>query len=346
MRCPGNGLGATRTHLADPVNTNWHLYASLHAGLVLPILTAMRGMVGDVVGTVRPFALVLIGLWLAVMGIEIASGHRTIQRILRDFLIAAICVGILTSGAGYMQWVGDLFLTILPNSLAAAFGGNQTPMDGLDAVLATALGSALRTYNALPSMSLMSIPLGLGVIVFAVCALAATGFAFAIYECSVVVNVIAVFIGPIFVALGAVPSTRRFSAGWLSVLVGGVTAQVLCVAVLLLLLTVEEQTLRQTASTIATGDNSINMLLGLGQCGLLMVLCLTIVKQIPQLAHTIGGGLYHSAASSAVGSLAGTAIAAWGAAGAATRAVRASNRSAGSSSIRPTAPTGPSMSRG
>jgi hypothetical protein len=344
VRWIGDGLGAIRAHLANPVNANWHLYASLHAGLVVPIITAMRGMIGDVVGTVRPFALVLIALWLAVMGIEIASGHRTIRRTLRDFLVAAICVGILTSGAGYMQWVGDLFLTILPNSLAAAFGGNQTPMDGLDAVLATALGAALRTYNALPSMSLMSIPLGLGVIVFAVCALAATGFAFAIYECSVVVNVIAVFIGPIFVALASVPTTRRFSAGWLSVLVGGVTAQVLCVAVLLLLLTVEDQTLKQTAANITTGDNTINMLLGLGQCGLLMVLCLTIVKQIPQLAHTIGGGLYHSAASSVVGSVAGPAIAAAGVAGG---AIRSSNIPAAVSAyIRPTAPTGPSMSRG
>ena len=36
-----------------------------------------------------------------------------------------------------------------------------------------------------------------------------------------ILNVAAVVVGPVFLALAAVPLTRRFAAGWFGVLVGG-----------------------------------------------------------------------------------------------------------------------------
>ena len=47
-------------------------------------------------------------------------------------------------------------------------------------------------YEALPPYALKSIPLGLGVIVFMVFALASVGFAFAVYMIAAIINVAAI----------------------------------------------------------------------------------------------------------------------------------------------------------
>jgi type IV secretory pathway VirB6-like protein len=322
-------------------------FQGLYDGMVTPILMQLQDMIGQVVDTVRPAALALVVLWLAMIGIEVANGHKTIQSVVRDVLLAAFFIGLLTGGGIYLQWVGNLFLQVLPNSLAPAFGGQGNPAAGIDLVLNTAIGAALKSYRALP-WSLAAIPLGIGIIAFLVLALAAAGFTFFFYVLSVFTVVIAVFVGPVFIGLAAVPVTRKFATGWLSVVVGGVVTQILSLAVLVLLSTAEAATIRQQVAT--TGDVSIAMLLGLFRLGLLMAMCGLVIYQIPGLAVRIGGGVYHGV--SAIGNATfGAAASAGGAAigaarGAAAAIGRNANRQIGAGAVRANAPVGPSLSKG
>ncbi len=85
----------------------------------------------------------------------------------------------------------------------------------------------------------MSIPLGLGLIVILVVAITCLLFSFAVYMTATIINVVAVLIGPVFLILGITPITRRFTAGWFSVLVGGCITQVLALGVIQLMATAE-----------------------------------------------------------------------------------------------------------
>jgi type IV secretory pathway VirB6-like protein len=64
-----------------------------------------------------------------------------------------------------------------------------------------------------------------------VIALVSLAFTYGVYMVAAILNVAAVVVGPVFLALAAVPMTRRFAAGWFGVLVGGCCCQLMALAV-------------------------------------------------------------------------------------------------------------------
>jgi type IV secretory pathway VirB6-like protein len=331
----------------------FHLFASLMAGIVLPLMAAIESMVASAVVTSRPLALAFFAVWLALTGIDVALGHKTIRVVSRDFLFAAAAIGLLLSTDIYIQYVSDLFLTIIPNTISTVLGARNSPVAGMDDVINQAAKAAAQVYNALPGLSFKIIPLGIGVIAFVIVAIVTTAFSFGIYAVALVTNMVAIVVGPIFIALAATPATRKYFAGWLSVLVSGVTIQMLSIAVLLLLTKAETQTIMQTATTTIAADDALGELWGLAQCGALMALCMLIIKQTPALAHAIAGGIYQNV-SAINGATFGAAAAAGGAAAGAARGVAgavgqnaARQIGAGAARrMRPTIPAGQSLSKG
>lgn len=297
---------------------DWHFFDHIFTGIITPLIQALQGRVDGVVGAVRPAALVLTIVFVAVSGIDIALQRKSIDHFLRDAIIAAFLLGFIVSGASYMQYVGDLFLTAIPNSITQAIAGTAaSPAAGIDKVANAAAKAALTAYNALP-WALMSIPLAGAIIVFGLVAFGACGYTFGIFVTATITTVIAVFIGPIFVALAIVPATRKYANGWLGVLAGSVTAQLVALAVLTLATAAVDNTLVATANTIKVGDNSASMLVGLAQCGVLLWLFKDIIKGSPALAYRIAGGVYATAgrfqavanAPAAIGSAASTVVSA------------------------------------
>ncbi len=327
--------------------SNWHFLAGAYTAIVAPLLAAIQAMLGNVVGTARPLGLAGVTLWLALIGIDVALGHKKIEAVLRDILLAAGALGLLAGPDVYIQYVSNLFLQDIPNTVSAALGGNTNPVDGLDAVLASAVKAGAAVYKALPKMSLMSIPLGLAVILFIIVALVATCYTFGVYMLAVVTNVLAVIIGPIFVALGAVPFTRKYTIGWLSVLASGLTIQLLAIAVLQLLSQSELASLGQMATALIANGEPVDQLWGLARCGALMFLCTIILKQLPALSYAIAGGFYQnvSAINAATFGVAGKAANMAG--GVATQAAKAAGTAiAKDFNWRPSTPTGKSLSSG
>jgi type IV secretion system protein VirB6 len=313
----------------------------------------MQAMMAGVCTTMQPIALAMITCWIVFVAVDVMNGTKSTSEAMRDFFIAGMVVCALNA-AQYQQYVADTFLTAVPNTVSAALGGNGSPVAGLDTVLDNAVVSGSKVYEALPSYSLKTIPLALSVIVFEVVSLVSVGFTFAVYMTAAITNVVAVVVGPVFLALAATPYTRRFSSGWLGVLVGGCCTQFMALAVILLLSGAENTMILQTVVTSAgSNSNSLAMLWGLAQCGLLMALASAVVRQIPALGMAIGGGVYMAANGAASGTF-GLAATAGAAAVGAARGAAAGAGQAGSAIVNdaraaarpPSAPTGPSLSGG
>ena len=250
------------------MNVNWTFFANLYNTLVTPLIGQMQAMLGSVCGTMQPVALAMVTLWLAFVGFDIANGTKTLQQVTRDFFIVAMVVGALQT-AQYTQYVSNFFLQAVPNTLGAALGGTTSPVAGLDTVLDSAVTAGSKAYEALPNFSLKTIPLAIGVIVFIVVALVSVGYAFAVYMTAAIINVAVIVVGPVFLALAAIPATRRFAAGWLGVLVGGCVTQLMAVAVILFLTGAENSMIQQTVGpATANNSNSLALLWGLAQCGI------------------------------------------------------------------------------
>ena len=329
---------------------NWTLFANLYNGLITPIIAEMRAMLGGICNTMQAVVLGMVTLWLGFVAFDIANGTKTVQQAMRDFFIAGMVIGALQAGQ-YTQYVSDFFLNAVPNTVGAALGGQTSPVAGLDKVLDTAVSAAGKAFEALPPLALKSIPLGLGIIVFIVLALASAGFTFAVYMTAAIINVAAIVIGPVFLALAAIPFTRRFAAGWFGVLVGGCVTQLLALAVIQLLSGAELKMIEQTVGA-AGNTNSLDMLWGLAQCGLLLALCTAVVKKIPDISTAIAGGVYHGSASLSAATFGVTKevtrAAAGGARGAASGAIRLASGQPGEGGVpwRGKGPVGRSLSRG
>ena len=115
--------------------TTWSLFATLYAGLITPLMAQLQAMIGTVCATMQPIALVMLTIWLAVVGADIAFGHKTLPAACKDFAVAA-CVIILLQAGQYTQYISNLFLTAVPHTVGAALlGGTTSPAAGLDKVL-------------------------------------------------------------------------------------------------------------------------------------------------------------------------------------------------------------------
>jgi hypothetical protein len=328
---------------------NWATFATLYSALVTPILAQLQAMLGNVCSTMQPVALAMITVWLGFVAFDIANGTKTVQQAMRDFFVAGLVVVALQAGQ-YTQYVSDLFLQALPNTIGQAMGGTASPVAALDTVLNTTIKAAASTYDQAVGVSPKTWPLGLAVIIFVVVGVAAVSYAFIIYMVATVINVVAVVVGPVFLALAAIPLTRRFAAGWFGVLVSGCVSQLLTLAVIQLVSGGEINMIHQfSGTTAAANSNSIAMLWGLTQCGILLFLSSMIVKEIPTIARAIAGGVYHGTQSIHAATFGAAAAAAGASVGAGKGAASAigthASRQIGTGAVRASTPVGPSLSR-
>jgi type IV secretory pathway VirB6-like protein len=272
-------------------------FGTLYTALVTPLLAQLQAMIGTVISTMAPIATATAVIAVAVSGAEVAFGQKTFSGFKRDVAFTAIVV-VLATSTYYTQYVSNLFLTGIPNTLGNALGATTNPASSLDLVLNTVVKTTFEDYHQLP-WGLMSIPLGLGLIVILAVTITCLLFSFGVYMTATIINVVAVLIGPVFLILGITPITRRFTAGWFSVLVGGCITQVLALGVIELMATAELTMIQGfiTASGPAPGgDNSIVILWGLTEAAMLLGLTAAAVKQVPEISRAIGHGVYHSSA--------------------------------------------------
>jgi hypothetical protein len=190
-----------------------------------------------------------------------------------------------------------------------------------------------------------------------VVSIVAVTYTFLIYMTAAILNVAAVVVGPVFLALAAVPLTRRFAAGWFGVLVGGCTTQLMALAVIQLMSGAELTMMHTLFAPGAASNNNFELLAALAQVGILLGLGGAVTAKIPDIARAIAGGVYHGSAGlqaatfGAAKEITGAAVggAARGARGAAAGATWFAGGSPGDTGGVPwrrTTPVGRSLSRG
>jgi type IV secretory pathway VirB6-like protein len=290
---------------------NWNLFQTIFNGAITPIIAQMQAMIGPMCAAMQPVGLALISIWLVFAIWDLAAQTKTLMQVGKQLFTAALFYGLLWVGQ-YAQYVADLFLQTIPNTISAALGGNGTPIAQIDQLLAQTVQQASTVYEALPSYSLKAAMLSIGVIAFVIVAMICIAYLFIVMTVASLILITALVVGPVFIAAATTPFTRKFASGWLSVLVGGAVTQLLAVALIRLLVGASGVLLNQlTVTAQASNSNSIMMLYGLAQLGVLLWLFKEVTKKVPELAQTIGGGVYHSS-SAAMAATFGTAAAAAG----------------------------------
>lgn len=290
---------------------NFILFQTIFDGVMTPVLAQMQAMMGPMSAAMQPVALVGVSIWLCFATWDLASG-KSITAVGRQGFQVVMFYTMVWVGS-YTRYVSDLFLQAIPNTISAALGGNAPPMAMLDTLCMDALRQASTVYEALPSYSLKAAILSVGVILFCVVALICVAFIFIVLSVASLTTVLALVVGPVFMAAATVWVTRRFASGWLAVLVGGMVVQLLGLALIRLLIGSSALLMGQLATTAQqSNSNSIMMLVGLGEIGVLLWLFKKVTEKIPELAQTIGGGVYAgtNAAFTAIsmGSVAGATL--------------------------------------
>jgi type IV secretory pathway VirB6-like protein len=289
------------------------VYQTIFDGAITPITAQMQAMIGPMCAAMQPIGLALIGIWLVFALWDLAMQAKTVMQIGKQMFTAALFYSMLWVGQ-YTQYITNLFLQDIPNTISAALGGNATPVAQLDQLLTQASQQAMRTYEAVPAYSFKVIALSIGVLVFLVVALVCVTYMFIVMTVAAVVSMLTLTVGPVFIAAATIPYTRKFASGWLSVMVGGVVTQLLAVALIRLLTGASNALMARLAVSVqASGSNSIGMLWGLASLGILLFVFMHVTKKIPELAQTIGGGIYHGS-NSAMAATLGAATAAGAAA--------------------------------
>lgn len=318
---------------------NWNLFATLYDSVITPTVTAMQAMIGPMSATMQPIALIGVSIWLIFAAWDLAAHAKTVPQIGKEAFRVMMFYSLVWAGP-YTQYVSNLFLQAIPNTISAALGGNGTPAAMLDQLCGQALAQASTVYEALPGFSLKGAILTVAVLLFVVVALVCVAFMFITVNIAAVILVLALVVGPIFLAAATTPFTRRFAAGWLSVLVGGMITQLLGLALIRLLIGSSAVLMNQLVTTAqATDSNSIMMLAGLGKIGVLLWLFSKVTQEVPSLARDIGGGVYHGSQAAMQSFAAGSAVgavlmgAATGGAGGAMRGAILGARTSASGSV-------------
>jgi type IV secretion system protein VirB6 len=276
--------------------TNSTFFSSLYSGLITPLLAQLQAMIGNVSSTMLQIVPYLLLIWITFIAYDLMYGNKSLQAACKEFFIVG-CVFVLMGAGQYNQYITDLFLTAVPNTIGQALGTTNNPAAALDIVLNTVGKAAIHDFNMLP-LSMKSIPLGFGILIVLVVAAACLMFSFGVYMIASILNVIAVLIGPVFLALAVLPMTRRFTAGWFGVLVAGCVSQLLALCVIQLMAGAELTMINSllNAAPAAGSDGSLDLLWGLAQSAMLLGLTAAVVKKVPSIAQAIAGGVHHGAA--------------------------------------------------
>lgn len=271
----------------------FHLFQTLFDGIITPVLATMQAMLAPISTVMQPVALVGVSIWLLFATWDVMSRSRNMVQIGRQAFQVVMFYSLVWAAA-YTQYIVNFFLHALPDTLSAALGGNGQPTALLDQLCQEAFRKAAEVYQAIPAYSFKGAILSIGVILFIVAALCCVAFVFVTTATSAVIVVLTLVVGPVFMAAATVPWTRRFTSGWLAVLVGSAITQLLGLALIRMMVGTSAILLRQFATAAQdTNANSIVMLMGLAQIGVLLWLFKKTMERVPELGQIIGGGVYH-----------------------------------------------------
>jgi type IV secretion system protein VirB6 len=293
-------FGATPAGDTAAVNVNWTLFQSVFDTIDTPLTNAIDGMIGALTGYVVPILQVLVAIWIVWNGLimAISPEHFSLGTFFRISIRAAVIVIVVQNTGTFNQWLGSPLRAVpteVGNVLNGPVGG-QTAINGgapFDAVWNKSYVAGLRVFDNLPSVSFKGALLSVVVFAYWAVALAAVGISFLMFMAAQVLLALLIALGPIAVVMALFPVTRGIWMGWISASVSTIVSQILVVALLSLMLRVENAELARIAGGPA-GANEVGQLGALMGVAALLAICAMLARQIPSIATGIAGGVYHN----------------------------------------------------
>ncbi len=126
------------------------VYQAIFDGAITPITAQMQAMIGPMCAAMQPVGLLLISVWLVFALWDLTRQTKTLMQVGTGMFTAALFYSMLWVGQ-YTQYITDLFLQDIPNTISAALGGNGTPIAQLDQLLTEMGQQAVRAYEAAPA---------------------------------------------------------------------------------------------------------------------------------------------------------------------------------------------------
>jgi type IV secretion system protein VirB6 len=246
----------------------------------------LDGFLGDGLGAMQaqvatPLRAAIV-LYVLLYGFAILRG--AIAEPVMDFAIRSLklaMVSLVATTPAYADWVTTPLFHLLPDALARALGGAETPDVGAAFDQFFARGAYLGEKLAAQASPVDFAPLLMSAAVFVIGALAAA-LGFGVATVAKVALALLLALGPAFVACALFAASRRFFFGWLAQAVNYIVLFALIVAIFQLILSL----VAQQWSAIDGQDPMSAGLLFIALCLLAAIFFL----QTPAIAAGVAGG--------------------------------------------------------
>ncbi len=259
-----------------------------------PMLDSLNQLMTALVSYAAEPVQTSVVLYIALTGILMLRGHASegIGSLFSRFIKMSIVVWFATNGALYTTWVGDFFLTTLPNDITQAVtssmgGGTTIAANSFDTVLLKAFDAGLQVWKLLKWYNFGEQAF---VIVFWAVAILACLVTFAIWFISHVSLAVFVALAPLMLPLVLFPVTKPIFERWIGAMISAVIVQVVTVILLTLTLQVEGQLVAQLAGY--TGTNPIEQMRTLIAAIAFFGFATLLAFQIPGFGTALSGGLH------------------------------------------------------
>lgn len=249
------------------------------------ILGYITNSVSNVIGFITPIATSLLIIYLAIWGIAHIRG--TIQEPLKEGIGRIIRIVFIISIAlnfGIYSNVIVNFLYESPDQLASIVAGTPPGIATLDTLLEKGIDEGMNAWNeggVLDGNFGMYI---LALIVWITTA-ALTAYAAFLLLLSKAALTILLAIGPIFIIMLLFQTTQKFFEGWIAQVGNFALMTVLAVALIKIMLSLFEAFIN-----VAINDPSVNVV-GTLYVFIAGVISVLVLRQIPQIAMALGGGV-------------------------------------------------------
>lgn len=249
------------------------------------ILGYITNSVSNVIAFITPIATSLLIIYLAIWGIAHLRG--TIQEPLKEGFGRIIRIVFIISIAlnfGIYNNVIVNFLYESPDQLASIVAGTPPGIATLDTLLEKGIDEGMNAWNeggVLDGNFGMYI---LALIVWITTA-ALTAYAAFLLLLSKAALTILLAIGPIFIIMLLFQTTQKFFEGWIAQVGNFALMTVLAVALIKIMLSLFEAFIN-----VAINDPSVNVV-GTLYVFIAGVISLLVLRQIPQIAMALGGGV-------------------------------------------------------
>lgn len=278
------------------MDPTYSIFSYIVSAVETPLLVTIGSVTDAFVAYVSTPLRVLAVLYLIVTAVLLVRGElrEPGEILLGRFVKLALVIFALTGAGVYQQYVTNLFLVTLPNSLAAALqGAGAAALDArqFDQVWLDAWTAGLEVWKTL---DLTDVSEKLMVALFWLAAILSTIVAFAIWQVSRLILALLVAIGPLLIPSALFGPTRSLFERWIGAMIGCIVLQVTVTTLLYIVLSVELSVVGQVVATGGT-DDPMSMIRIMLSGVIFFAIAAYVALQLPALASSIAGGLHFHA---------------------------------------------------